>query len=110
MGMKKLLSKRFEVYLIDEYNTSKLFNKTGKEGENMKQTIRYTKEGKEHKYDRQIHSIFTFKMSKEYKVCINRDYNACLNMIKIVKELVIKGIRPNEFTRGKKSDRPRELD
>jgi hypothetical protein len=36
--MKKLLSKRFKVYLIDEYCKSKLYHRNCSEGENMKVT------------------------------------------------------------------------
>jgi len=35
LSMKRLLEKRFEVYLIDEFRTSALYNKTKEKGVNM---------------------------------------------------------------------------
>ena len=37
IGFKKLLLKRFEMFEINEYNTSKLYNKTFKELENLRE-------------------------------------------------------------------------
>ena len=78
MSMKKLLLKRFEVYLIDEFNTSKLHYVSEEKCEKIKIRITH-KSGKIE--SRELHSVLTFKMSNR-KVCINRDYNACLNIMK----------------------------
>jgi hypothetical protein len=102
IGMKKLLSKRFEVYLIDEFNTSKLHYKTEEETENMKIEKEYEKDGKIFKYTKKIHSILTFKMGKIGSGCINRDYNACLNMEKIVNSYFQTKTRPLKYRRSEK--------
>ena len=109
-GMKKIMAKRFEVYLIDEYNTSRLHHKTSKEGKNMKKTTKYEENGKIYEHVKSIHSIFTFKTSKEYKVCINRDYNACLNMEKITRSVLLTTKRPKEYERKPIRSPAREFD
>ena len=116
LRMKKLLEKRFEVYLIDEFRTSKLYNKTKEEGKNMiikeeKKKIKYTKRGEKKEQEiktinKKMHSILTFKMSKKEEECkrtesINRDYNATLNMMNIVEYLLKHKKRPLEFRRTK---------
>ena len=52
--MKKLLMKRFDVLMIDEYKTSKLYYKNETEGDNQK-VIRKELQVK-------LHSVLTFKM------------------------------------------------
>ena len=81
--MKKLLSTRFKVYLIDEYNTSKLHNKNTTEGDNLikKNIYKNKKTGQETEVVKKIHSILTFKMSDKRRECINRDYNATLTKV-----------------------------
>jgi hypothetical protein len=107
-GMKKLLSKRFRVYLIDEYRTSMLHHKTEEKMENLKKKITYEKDGKEKTYTKKIHSILTFQMGRG-RGCINRDYNACRNMYKIVESLVNKGERPINFCRTTKPEDIKKL-
>ena len=51
-GMKKLLSKRFKVYLINEYNTSKLYYKTEEECKKLRREIKYKKDEEEKIYKR----------------------------------------------------------
>ena len=46
-----------------------------------------------------IHSILTFKMSAKISECINRDYNATLNMKKIVSYLLLHKKRPVNYRR-----------
>ena len=96
MSMKKLLLKRFEVYLIDEFNTSKLHYVSEEKCEKIKIRITH-KSGKIE--SRELHSVLTFKMSNR-KVCINRDYNACLNMMKIVTYLLEHQKRPQKYTKN----------
>jgi hypothetical protein len=68
--MKKLLSKRFKVYLIDEYCTSKLYHRNCSEGENMKVTKKIEpKILSEKKVNYELHSVLTFKMSNNIE-CI----------------------------------------
>jgi hypothetical protein len=100
MQMKRLLSKRFKVFLIDEYKTSMIYHKTdeqiyeSKDENKIKFTFK-TKDKKEIK--KTIHAILTFKMSNKRSECINRDYNATLNMLAIVKHLLETKKRPKCF-------------
>jgi len=87
VGMKKLLSRKFKVYLLDEYNTSKLGWKTKKEGD------KYCVNGKS------LNSVLTFQMSLKTKGLIDRDNNANLNMQEIVERLVCTGMTPPCFSR-----------
>ena len=112
--MTNLLKTRFKVYLINEYNTSKLYHKTEKEGENLNIKITYTKEitneeGKIIKETmtstKKIHSILTFKTGKKSSECINRDYNAVLNMFKIIKSLLETKLRPTNYTYKPKQEK-----
>jgi len=99
MGLKKLLSKRFMVYLIDEYKTSKLYHKTELEGTNFKKE--YTI--KESTFKKPIHSVLTFPSNTsgdKQTECINRDNNASRNMMKIIKQLIIYGMRPEKYSRS----------
>lgn len=94
MGMKKLLEKRFEVYLIDEYNTSKIGWKMKEEGKPTK--VELKKDGESCGY-KEIDSVLTFKMSTETYGLINRDYNATKNMQEIVKNLLETEKRPMQL-------------
>ena len=102
MSMKKLLEQRFKVFLIDEYNTSKLGWKMKTKNENIKVPVKYEKNGELCTTIKKLHSVFTSQMcSKSYGI-INRDYNALLNMKEIVKSLLETKKRPIEFTIIKK--------
>jgi hypothetical protein len=100
----KLLSKRFEVYLIDEYNTSKLYHLDEKiESEKLKVKMFYPNDkGKKVIYKKELHSVLTFKLDNKRMNCINRDYNSVLNMKKIVSHLLEYKVRPEAFRRGVK--------
>jgi len=98
LRIKKLLEERFEVYLINEYNTSKLFHKTEKKGDNLQIPIEYEKDGIKKVAHKKIHSVLTFKTSKGRIECINRDYNATLNMMNIMAYLMKHKKRPEKFT------------
>ena len=97
MGLKKLLSRRFKVFLIDEFRTSKIHHETEKKCENLMKPIKY---GVDKVYKKKVHSVLTFKKSKKEMGCINRDYNACLNMLKIVNELIRTKKRPEIYDRS----------
>jgi hypothetical protein len=91
--MKKLLKRHFNVYLINEYNTSKLyFRNTKIESDNLNVRI--------NNHNKKIHSVLTFKMGKNMD-CINRDYNSTQNMLSILKNLIENKCRPDIFTRKK---------
>ena len=57
IGFKKLLLKRFEILEVNEYNTSKLYNKTFKELENV--SVR------KNKHKKHLHEILTPKEETE---------------------------------------------
>lgn len=73
IGFKKLLLKRFELFEVNEYNTSKLYNKTFTELKNVSV-------GK-NKHKKHLHEILTLKEDSERCIYVNRDKNACKNML-----------------------------
>ena len=91
LGLKKLLSKRFEIYDINEYKTSKLYNKTYKELKNVK-----IRKGK---HVKSLHEILTLKEETEQRIFVNRDVNACKNILSIGLYYLKHGERPKEFIR-----------
>ena len=104
MGMKRLLKKRFEVYLIDEFNTSKINHITHTEQEHLKipecvqmQPINVPKSGPQKVEE--IYSVLTYQMKHKRMGCINRDFNATLNMLRIVKSLIDGNGRPKDLMR-----------
>jgi len=137
IGLLRLLRKRFQVYLINEFNTSKKNCKTLVDNKNLicecnpskrelkkhkleNEKIRETNEkNKEHGIKeivlekpelkpeiKEIHRVFTFKMSNERLGCINRDVNSVINMMNIVEHLLEYKSRPKEFTRIANVDSP----
>ena len=78
ISLKQKLNEQFNVYNIDEYNTSKLHYKTESEGNNLYYTDKRNKL-------RKLHSVLTFKMENNRKGCINRDINSVKNMRKLFK-------------------------
>jgi len=92
MSFKRLLQKRFEVYLIDEYGTSKNYFKNENECGEMKHPT-VGDRGKE------LYSVFTYKMSNDNRIYVNRDKNAAKNMSTIVKYLMEGKERPEVFKR-----------
>lgn len=90
-GIAKLLIKRFEVVSVDEYKTSKLYNKDlTKELTNVK-----VKRGKRSK---SIHTLLTPTRNPN-GVILNRDRNACRNILSIMKEFLQTQTRKAEFSR-----------
>ena len=89
IGFKKLLLKRFEILEINEYNTSKLYNKTFKELKNVS-----IKKNKHKKY---LHEILTPKEETEWCIFVNRDKNACKNILYLGKYFLRNQSRPIEF-------------
>ena len=98
IGIKRLLKKRFEVYLVDEYNTSKMHHQTREEMKHHKIMLSYQKDGKDMKYLKEMYSILTFKTSNGYG-CINRDMNAVKNMLQIIKGEIEGTDRPEHLRR-----------
>jgi len=91
IGMKKLLLSRFDIVEVNEFNTSKLYNKTLKEMENVI-VIR-----KKHK--KSLHEILTPKEETKCRIFVNRDTNACKNILLLGKCYLESQTRPEQFTR-----------
>ena len=94
IGIKKLLLSRFEIIDVNEYNTSKLYNKTLKEMENVKV--------KRKKHTKQLHEILTPKEETKCRIFVNRDVNACKNILLLGKCFLTNQTRPEEFKMKKK--------
>jgi len=91
IGMKKLLLSRFDIVEINEFNTSKLYNKTLKEMENVSV--------KRKKHKKSLHEILTPKEETKCSIFVNRDVNACKNILLLGKCYLESQTRPDEFTR-----------
>ena len=102
LGLKRIISKKYQVLLIDEYNTSKKCCNCGGNLENCKIS------------DKKIFRILTCKSCKNKhigrptdknipmghsSVFINRDLNSCLNMLKITQSLIDGKGRPDVYKR-----------
>ena len=100
LGLKRLISKKYKVLLIDEYNTSKKCCNCGDNLENYKIA------------NKKIFRILTCKSCKNKHIgrpkdknspmghssaFINRDLNSCVNMLKIVKSLINGKGRPDVY-------------
>ena len=94
ISLKRKLRERFNVYNIDEYNTSKLNYVT----ENKCKNFYYT--DKKNKL-RKLHSVLTYKMENNRKGCINRDVNSVYNMKKLVKYWLDNKDRPDKYKHQK---------
>ena len=91
IGFKKLLLKRFEILDVNEFNTSKLYNKTLKEMDNVKV--------KRKKHVKHLHEVLTPKEETDQCTYVNRDVNACKNILYIAKYWLMNQKRPEEFKR-----------
>ena len=91
IGMKKLLLSRFDIVEINEFNTSKLYNKTLKEMENVSV--------KRKKHKKSLHEILTPKEETKCRIFVNRDTNACKNILLLGKCYLESQTRPEQFTR-----------
>ena len=87
LGIRKKLNEHFDVYLIDEYKTSKLCYKNEKECKNL-----YLK-------GKKIHTVLTYKMENNRLGCINRDKNSTFNMKKIFDHYIKTGQRLQNYQR-----------
>jgi hypothetical protein len=93
IGIKKLLHSKFEILEIDEFRTSKLYNKTFKELTNVK-----VKKGR---HTKKLHQVLTLKEETEKCIRVNRDKNACMNILYLGKYFLENQSRPIEFQRDK---------
>ena len=113
--LRRILRRRFRVYLINEFRTSKLCHKCNGEVENFLEKEVIDNEGNKRKKivwglvrwkDGECKPL-NYKKSKNYKKnyksykgeIYNRDTNAVMNMRKIIASLIEKGERPKIFCR-----------
>jgi len=89
---------KYQVLMINEYNTSKLCHKCN--SENEKFLYRKSKKPKSKGQTYLVHSLLCCK-NANCKMIYNRDKNACYNMFQIVKSIINGKGRPNEFCRPK---------
>jgi hypothetical protein len=109
LGIKRKLAERFEVYNLNEYNTSKIHYKTHVICTNKYVDMKVAKKDSPDQYEIKkvkLHSVLSYKFERqEWGVmktksgCINRDLNSILNMEYIVNELIQTGKRPPIFSR-----------
>ena len=102
IGMRRAIQKKYDVALIDEFRTSKLCSHCGNELENYKNIHRLlvckgcTKSFvKKNKHDGSESKNIMF---------MNRDMNACVNMLTISHEWIKNQKRPERFCRTSNSD------
>lgn len=103
IGFKKLLLKRFEILEVNEYNTSKLYNmrnSTGSSNNSFEELKNVSVRKNNHtKY---LHEILTLKEETERCIFVNRDVNACKNILYVGKYFLKNQCRPTEFCPKKK--------
>ena len=94
IGLRSIIEKKYNIALVNEYKTSKLCCKCEKELVNYK-----TKTGNK------IHRLLVCEDCKssgsesKISVFINRDRNACINILKVAKNILETGDRPLNFKR-----------
>ena len=94
ISLKRLLKTRFNVYNIDEYNTSRIHYKTEEKCKHL-----YYTDNKNQ--TRKLHSVLTCKMENNRKACINRDVNSVNNMRKLVEYWLTNKSRPDKYKPNK---------
>jgi hypothetical protein len=86
VGLRRVINKKYDVVLLDEFKTSALCSKCNKELENYKN----------------IHRLLVCKncgLENKNSVFINRDMNACINMVNLSKEWINSKKRNENFCR-----------
>ena len=87
VGLRRVISKKYDVVLLDEFKTSALCSKCNKELDNYKN----------------IHRLLVCKncgLENKNSVFINRDMNACINMVNLSKEWINSKKRNENFCRN----------
>ncbi len=101
IGLKKVLLRKFEIIDVNEYNTSKLYNKTLKEMKNVKV--------KRNKHTKYLHEVLTPKEETKCRIFVNRDVNACKNILFLGKCYLTNQTRPEEFKKKVKTNKNKLL-
>ena len=109
IGLRRIIDKKFNVVLIDEHKTSKLCSNCGNELENYsssnKTKIHRLLVCKEcHKGNIKINKCDGLESKKV--TFMNRDMNACMNMLTISHEWIKNQKRPKRFCRLSKTSNP----
>ncbi len=91
---------KYEVYVIDEYNTSKRCNECGEENETFHK--RKSEKPKLKGKKELVHGLLRCQ-SLKYKIIHNKDKNAVKNMLKIVEDYKNKKERREIYCKKKKS-------
>ena len=108
VGMRRLLEKKFPVSLIDEFKTSKICSKCGGELTNYKRFHRVLVCNRRFKHSVngcESNSLGESGGSENKKTTfINRDVNACMNMLRIGESWITYKIRPDIFNRSIRTD------
>ena len=95
------------MYLIDEFRTSKLCHKCSCECEGfLKRESHKPRDLNKKTGKRTIREVWGIRRCKnpECMMIHNRDKNACLNMYKIVMEIMKGNKRPKEYRRDEKNE------
>jgi len=88
IGLRRLVGKRFEIVMVDEYRTSKLCNQCHRKLEHYQSLYRV------------LVCRHCQSSRSESKCCFfNRDSNACMNMLYLAREWLHNRMRPLEYRR-----------
>ena len=94
-GMRRLLSKYFQIIEVDECLTSQLHHQRKQKMDNL--VVR------KNNYSYRVHKILTLLEDNERCIYVNRDYDVCRNILNLGLEYLKSQKRPIEFQRKKKS-------
>ena len=102
IGLRRIIEKKFNVVLVDEFRTSKLCSHCGNDLENYKNIHRLLVCKDCHKGNikkRKCNGLESKKVT-----FMNRDMNACMNMLSISHEWIKNQKRPKRFCRTSNPD------
>lgn len=92
LGLKRLLAKHFMILEVNEYLTSRVHHGRKQRMENL-----IVRRGNHHC---QVHKILTLHNEETHScIYVNRDYNACKNILNLGRYYLEHQERPKEFTR-----------
>lgn len=92
LGLKRLLSKHFKILEVNEYLTSRVHH-----GHKQRMDNLIVRRGN---HQCQVHKILTLHNEETHScIYVNRDYNACKNILNLGRYYLEHQERPKEFTR-----------
>jgi RNase P subunit RPR2 len=97
VGLRRLISKRYHLVLVDEFRTSKLCSHCHHPLVHHKVTDSSNKEKELYR----VLVCLDCKNDRSESICrfFNRDINACINMLYLTQEWLSNGVRPEEYRR-----------